>query len=222
MKRQSNASLSILKDSPANKVIYGYHMVDSLNKNASAFVNLPVANADLKKLTDELASAGSEAKSGDHTAVARLINGDKAWDASFKKTINYISTIANGNEETIRMGGAIPTQNESHPAALPGQAANYSVKIHDGKGVFDASCDSMHHTADAFVYVAAPDGVHVTMGNNMVSITIGEKTVYLVVDTHRQHMFQNVPSKQTLNVQMYAVNSAGSGPMTDPKEITPQ
>ena len=219
---QPKASLAFLKDSPANKVIYAYHMVDSLNENASKFVNLPFATADLKKLTDQLGTAGSNAKSGDHTATAKLINEEKAWDSAFKKTANYISSVANGDEEIIRMGGAIPTKNESHPITLPAQPANYSVKIHDGKGVFDAACDSMHHEADAYVYVAAPDGVHVTMGNNMVSMTIGEKTVYVVVDTHRQHMFQNVPSKETLHVQMYAVNTAGSGPMTDPKEITPQ
>ena len=219
---QPKASLAFLQDTPANKVATGNHVTQTLTKNAGTFPNLPLPIDDLKKINDELATSQSEAKSGDHTAVAKLVNTEKRWDSAFRKTANYISTVADGNEEIIRMGGMEPTKNETHPTVFPTAPIKFTVKIHDGKGVFDASCESMHHSADAYVYVAAPDGVGVSIGNNMMSINVGDKTIYVVVDTHRQYMFQNVKSKETLNVQMYAVNTAGSGPMTDPKEITPQ
>ena len=222
MKRQSHASLAFLQDSPANKVTTGNHVTDSLTKNAITFPGLPVPVSDLQRVTDDLSKDQSEAKSGDHTAVARLVNTEIKWDGGFKKTANYVTIVADGNEEIIRMAGMEPTKNETQPTVLPITPANFVIKIHDAKGAFDASCDTMHNHADAYVYVAAPDGVSVNVGNNMMSIAIGDKTVYVVVDTHRQIMFQNVASKQTLHVQMYAVNSAGSGPVTDSKEVTPQ
>ena len=72
------------------------------------------------------------------------------------------------------------------------------------------------------MYTAAPDGVSINYNGNVMIITVGEKSVYVIADTAKQTEFFNLPSETSFNVNMYALNSAGSGPATQAQKVVTQ
>lgn len=72
------------------------------------------------------------------------------------------------------------------------------------------------------IFTAVPDGVMVAYVDNTMKITVGDKTMYVIVDTQRQTEFFNLPSSMAFNVNVYGVNSAGTGPATTPQQVVTQ
>jgi hypothetical protein len=221
MQRKSNASLQFIELSPARKTPLGGNVVTSLTANATTFPALPVTIAQLTAANTALANAIVTAASGDHVAKANLFNAEKAWDTAFRKTANYVSTVANGDEAIIAKGGFTPTKNETQPVQLPEVSKNVAAMPERGRGTISVGCDA-DINAKAYVYVAAPDGVTVTQDGNMLVIQTGDTKLYVEADTHRKIMMHNLGGGVPLNVSMMALNNAGCGPLSSAQTIIPQ
>jgi hypothetical protein len=221
MQKESNASLAFIRETPAEKAPFGQSVIDGLTENATTFPNLPVPLTDLTANNDALTAAVLAAKSGDHIALANLRAVLKVWNANFKRTAKYVSLIANGDESTIRLANLAPTKSETTRRPKPGATAHLATGVNGSKGNFTAACPPVSG-ATSYVFAAIPEGTSVTYNGNMMLLTSGDKTFYVVVGTRGKADFTNVPSGNELYVSVYAVNSAGCGPATNGQTVIPQ
>src|SRR5688572_2297099 len=116
---KKKASLAFIGDAPADKVTYGANAIAELTLNVALFPNLPVSLVNLTAAQSALAAAVPAAATGAYVAKAALVNAEKIWDDDFRQTANYVSAIANGDEEVIIKGGCVATKGESTPAVKP-------------------------------------------------------------------------------------------------------
>ncbi len=214
-------SLAFLKKNPASKFIFGSTVLNLLKLNAAKFPNLPVSLATLQADNDALKGGIVAAATGDKEAKAELKNIVDDWNDDFRETANFISQQANGSAELISMAGFVATKRESTPLQQAGACKNFSAAPQKAKGRLTAGCATMENAA-AFIYLALPEGATVMQNGNRLTITMGGNTMYLVADTHRKVVMENLPGKQPLNVSMFAFNRAGAGPLTSSQEVTPQ
>lgn len=222
MNRKSEAAHDFAKDNVAQKIIMGYDVAARIEGNPHVFVNMPVPGSDLRSLTDKLQASAEAARSGDHVASAQLIVDIKKWNNGYLRTADAVSLIANNDPTIIALAGFKATSSETHPSTEPGAGENFQVSIPQGShGMIDASCDTMARKASAYCYIAAPEGVRVEQDHNQTRITIGDVSVVVIVDTHSHVRFANMPN-QKVHVSMFAVNTAGTGPATTAKDVTPQ
>jgi hypothetical protein len=221
MQLTSNASLAFIKETPAEKAPFGQNVIDGLTANATTFPNLPVPLTELSANNSALAAAVLAAKSGDHIAVANLEEVLKVWDTNFRLTAKYVSLVARGSASIIRLANLVPTKSESSRRQRPGATSNLALTVNGSKGNFTAACPSVTG-ATSYVFAAAPEGASVTYNGDMMQLTAGDKTFYVVVGTRGRADFTNVPSGDELYVSVYAVNSAGCGPATNGQSVIPQ
>jgi len=221
MQLKEKASLAFISESVSEKITFGQAVITALGNAAADFPNLPVPLLDLSAINADLASAAVAARTGDHVAVANLTNIEKNWEDDFRKTAIYVTAVANGDAATIRKAGLEPTKGESQPTQKPGIISKFAVQVDPGKGCFSAGCEPAEG-ANAYVYAAATNDVQITYSGDTMIITAGTNTIYIRVDTHRKTHFTNMPANVPLNVSMYAVNRAGSGPATESNSVIPQ
>jgi hypothetical protein len=188
----------------------------------SPFTGLPVPVSELLTLNDNLSAIISEALTGNHTAVAAVKNAVAAWNNGFALTANYVTSVAAGDESVIRSAGFVPTKSESQPAQKPGAVTNFKATINGSKGAIIASSKRAVPEAIAYVYAAVPDGVNISYNGYTMVITVGEKSIFITADTHKQAELYNLPTGVPYNVSMYAINRAGSGPATASQQVIPQ
>jgi hypothetical protein len=62
MQRESNASLAFIRETPAEKSLFGQNVIDGLTANATTFPNLPVALTELSANNSALSAAVLAAK----------------------------------------------------------------------------------------------------------------------------------------------------------------
>jgi len=221
MEIKSHASLEFLSKSIPDKIVFGGSVVAELIAHPLVFPNLPHTILVLTADNTDLQNKSVAAATGDFSATAAMHLSEKKWETDYRDTANYVSTVANGNEETIRNGGFIPTKSETTPTQAPGALINFDVMVNKASGSFHASSDPLKGVA-GYAYLAVPDGVTLTYNGDQVEIEVGGKKIYLLVDTHRKANFNNVDGGVKLNVSCYAVNRAGSGPAADPQDVIPQ
>jgi len=221
MQRESNASLAFIRETPAEKAPFGQSVIDGLTANAITFPNLPVPLTELSANNSALTAAVLAAKSGDHIANANLKAVLKVWNANFRRTARYVSLVANGDEPTIRLANLVPTKSESTPKQKPGATSHLAIGVNGSKGNFTAACPSVSG-ATSYVFAAVPEGGSASYNGDMMQLTLGDKTFYVVVATRGKADFTNVPSGDELYISVYAVNSAGCGPATNGQSVIPQ
>lgn len=214
-------SLAFLKKPRATKLLFGGNVLNLLKLNAAKYPNLPVSLATLQADNDALKAGLIAAATGDKVAKAQLKDIINNWNDDFRDTANFISLQANGSAELISMAGFVATKNESKPLQQAGPCKNFSAAPQKAKGRLTAGCATMEDAA-AFLYLALPEGATVVKNGNIMAVTMGGSTMYLVADTHRKVIMENLPGKQPLNVSMCAFNRAGCGPLTGSQEVTPQ
>ena len=76
--------------------------------------------------------------------------------------------------------------------------------------------------ANAFGYIAVPDGAVITTDGNMTIVTIGTNSIYFSVCTQRQTELYNLPEGAPYTITMFAVNTAGTGPSVTSQTVRPQ
>jgi len=229
MKLKARASLGFKRQKPSSKPTFGDSVINALappvtskKKEALLWEDLPVPVPDLVILNDNLNAAVSDALTGSHTASASVKNAVKEWNAAFTRTANYITTLAAGDEEVIRLAGFVPTKTESQPKQKPGAIVGFKATINGSKGAIIAGTKIATRNSRAYVFAALPEGATVVYNGNTMEISLGGKTIYITVDTRKLTEIYNLPSKTAYNVSMYAINSAGSGPATASQEVIPQ
>jgi hypothetical protein len=222
MKRPIRASLSFKNQKPAEKFAFGTNVITGLTAAGTEFPNLPVTLALLTTTNTDVAHAITAAADGGRTAKAALKTKVGVWNDAFAKTANYVSLVANGDVNKINDSGFLPTKGETSPAQKPGKANDFKATINGSKGTIIASTKKSLTGAKALVFTAAPDGMDISYAGNTVQITVGDKTMYIIVDTERQTEFVNLPSGTMFNVNVYGVNSAGSGPATTAQQVVTQ
>jgi hypothetical protein len=221
MERKPKSSLAFIHIPIPDKIVFGRNAISDLTTNAATFPDLPHLVADLQAKNHALETTSSEAESGDHEKVAAMHNAEKEWDIVFRDDANYVSTIAAGDSEIIRMGGFTPTKAQTDPTQKPVQPENFNVSVDTQQGSFTAKCNALDN-AKAYVYVSLPDGVSISFSENQVSINAGTQKISLYIDTHRLVHFGGMVSGVKQNVIMFAVNNAGIGPATAPQTVIPQ
>lgn len=231
MKLIARASLAFKKGKPSVKTGFGANVINALTpaapvtskkKKMLRWEDLPVPVASLLSINNALIAAVSDSLTGKHAAVAALKNVVIEWDNLFGLTAIYISGIADGDEAVIREAGFIPTKAESQPSQKPGQITGFSATINHSKGAIVAGSKTSVYNSSAYVFATMPQGATVNYNGNTMEITIEGKTVYINVTTRRQTEFYNLPKGVPYHVNMYAINSAGSGPATPSQEVIPQ
>ena len=229
MKLTPKASLGFKKEKPAAKTGFGANVIASLTPlvptakaTANAYSDLPVPVTELQQLNTDLANAVADSLTGNHSAVASVKNAVIAWNYGFGLTANYITTIAEGDAQTIRKAGFVPTKSDRQPKPKPGAAIDFKATINGSKGAIIAGAKTAVPGATAYVFAVAPDDAVITYVGNTMVITIGEKSIYITADTRKQTELYDLPSGLPVNVSMYAINGAGSGPASAPQQVIPQ
>lgn len=222
MKLTVRASLTFKRSKTSEKPVFGANVITSLTAAATTFPSLPVPIAQLTTINTQLAQAIASALSGNHSAVADVKVKAAAWDVAFTKTAVYVTSVANGSDVIVRSAGFVPTKSETSPVQKPTAVANFKATINGSKGAIIAGSKNAVPEAKAYVYTAAPEGVNVSFNDNTMIITVGDKTVYVIADTQKQTEFFNLPSGTPFNVNMYALNSAGSGPASAAQQVVTQ
>ncbi len=229
MQLSSRASLAFKKEKPPVKVTFGNNVVNSLTPPATSakgvkamYPDIPIPVASLQQLNDALALAIADSLTGNHSAIAAVKDAVYEWDNAFGTTANYITSMADGSEATIRAAGYVPTKSESQPAQKPGAATNFKATINGMKGAIIAGAKKAVPEAAAYVYAAFPEEAVVTYNSNTMIITIGGKSIYISADTRKQTELYNLPSGVPHNVTMFAINSAGTGPASAVQQVIPQ
>jgi hypothetical protein len=222
MKVKIRASLAFKKLKPAEKFTFGTNVIAVLAAAGTEFPNLPVTIALLTTTNTDLGHTIAAAADGSRPARDVLKAKMAVWDDAFTKTANYVSLIANGDVTKVNDGGFLPTKGETTPTQKPGKTTDFTATINGSKGTIIANTKKSLSGAKAMVFTAAPDGVDINYAGNTMEITVGDKTMYVIVDTERRTEFFNLPSSVAFNVNVYGVNSAGSGPATTAVQVVTQ
>ena len=218
MRLISRASLAFKRQKPADKTTFGANVTTALQNAVAQFPNLPITITDLQALTANLAAAIVAALTGNHIAVATLKVAIADWNSGFTLTANYVTSVAQGDETIIRSAGFVPTKSETQPTQKPGPANGFNATINGSRGSIIAGCKNAVTDAIAYLYTAVPDDVTVSYNGDTMVIAVGEKTIYINADTHKQTEFCHLPSGVGFNVSMFAINRAGSGPAATSKK----
>lgn len=221
MVRKPKASLAFLKFTPANKIISGTAIINALTTNAATFPDLPVKVTVLTQLNEDLKTALLAAGTGDHVAVENLELIELEWINAFRLNAFYVNIIADGNGATIKLAGFDTTKTETTASQLPGAPGNLQANVNGKKGNLSVSCDALP-AARAFVFTALPAGASISFNGDVMSITVGDVTAYVYVTTKRKVNFNALTSGTAIDVGVYAVNSAGSGPLANGQHVIAQ
>src|SRR4051812_33728244 len=216
-----DTSLSFLDEKPSEKTTFGQSVITALIANAAKFPNLPIPTETLTEYNDELASGDLAARTGDRTAIAALKNVEKTWDGAFRLTAAYVGIVADGDETTIRLAFFEPTKSQRTPATKPGITGNFRALVNGGKGTFFATCDAVSG-AKTYVFLALPEGFDVSFNGDMLLLTAGNVTAQIQVTTKRKAQFTNLTSGVEISAGVFAVNSAGAGPLANGQTVRPQ
>lgn len=221
MVRKPKASLAFAKLSVANKIAFGNAVINAITANAATFPNLPVPLETLSDNNSDLAAALLAASSGDHVAEENLQLAEETWINNFRLTAIYIDLIADGNGATIKLAGFETTKTETTSPQTPGTPGNLQATVNGNKGNLQVSCNVVP-TAKAFVFTGLPDGASLSFNGDVMQITINGVTAYVQVTTKRKATFTGVPSGAAVGLSVYAVNSAGSGPLANGQHVIAQ
>ena len=222
----TKASLSFKRLKVAEKPAFGANVITCLTpllakKNKLTATGLPVPVDQLQAFNDALSAAIAAALTGNHTARLAVKTAVAEWDNAFTLTANYISEIAGGDAVVIRQSGFVPTKSERTPAQKPQAPGSFNATINGSKGAIIAGAKKVPN-AKVNVFSAVPAEAIVGYNGNTMHITIGGKTIYIMVNTQKQTEFCNLPSSTPFNVSMFSVNSAGSGPAVTAQQVTTQ
>ncbi len=120
MQKIVHASLSFKLQKTAKKPIFGAHVINALSilvakdkEEQLNYLNLPVPVKELRIINDDLSTALKAALTGNNNVVKNAVI---QWDAAFTLTANYISSLANGDENFIRNTGFVPAKNDINSA----------------------------------------------------------------------------------------------------------
>ena len=223
MKRVIKVLLDFLRLPVLEKTEFGSKVVKGLADNEATFKDLPIKTGELETLNSSLIAANNEVQSlGTPAAKSHLKTAEKEWKAGFKKTAIYVDDVAEGNKETIELSGFNPSKEETSQVVVDDRVREFFAEVTKGKKASFTSGCKPQNTAKAYAYIAADPDMQVTQVNDLITVVAGGKKLYLQVSTHREVEFAGVDSKQSLNVLMFSVNSAGSSPVTVSHEVTPQ
>lgn len=222
MKLTSRASLAFKRERPAAKTAFGSNVITALQNASAQFPNLPVSITALQTLNSNLSAAIAAALTGNHIAVAALKIAITDWNNGFTLTANYVTSVAQGDEALIRSAGFVPTKSETQPSQKPGHANGFNATINGSKGAIIAGCKNAVPQAVSYLFSAVPDDVTVNYNGNTMIIAVGEKTIYINAEIHKQTEFFHLPSGVSYSVSMFAVNRAGCGPAANSQKVIPQ
>src|SRR5436305_3151136 len=128
-------SLGFLNLSTSKKAPFGANVIDLLTANATVFPALPVTVAQLTTVNTALTLALKAMEQGGKQARANLDAAIAAWNAAFKSDAAYVSTVANGNVQTLLKSGYNPTKGQRQPVPVPGACANFHVVASKSTGI---------------------------------------------------------------------------------------
>ena len=220
MKIQSKASLEFTNLNVELKPNFGTGVTTNLETYADEFKALPIAVTDLQDLNAVLTKGVTDAQTGNHIAKSELITTEKNWNAAFKTTANYVTSVAQGDEVIIQKSGFKPTKSESAPPVAPGALENFHAVAENAPGTVTVS--SKAADAKGYLFIAAQNGATVTQDGNMIVITVGDIKVFVEADTNHKLMMHNLTPKTDFNISMLAFNSAGAGPLSASQNLMTQ
>jgi len=117
MQKLYRASLGFKSQKAAKKPAFGTNVINSLSilitKEKilnSSFSNLPVPLKELQAINENLSAALVTALAGNQLDLKVAVI---QWDAAFTLTANYVSHLANGDENIINNAGFTSTKNET-------------------------------------------------------------------------------------------------------------
>lgn len=221
MKIKQKASVAFKELKPAEKVNFATGVIAALTANPKDFPNLPLPVDALQECCDNLDEAVVAANTGNHVSVAALDPFITEWNNDFEQTAAYVSAVANGSEALIKKAGFYSTKGESSSAHLPPVAVDFQATLNGKKGAVIVKSKKAITGSKVNVFFLAPYGVDVNFNDNVMQVSIGDKTVYILANTRKQAELYNLPKGVLFTAGMYGVNTAGSGPAAT-QEVTPQ
>ena len=216
------AKLAFKKLKPANKPGFGTKVIAALTNNADTFPDLPVKIADLQTANDVLTKTIPLALTGNHESIAALRNAVLNWNDVFTRVANQVTTVAEGDVQIILAAGFEPTKSESTRRPKPGTITNFYAGTNGFKNAVVAGTNKAVPNADAFGYIAVPQGATINTDGNMTIVTIGSNSIYFMACTQKQAELYNLPEGVPYTINMFAINSAGTGPSVISQPVRPQ
>ena len=216
------ASLDFVNLSTGDKPAFGGNVVTCLTANASVFANLPVSLEELTLQNRTLTVAFENYQNGGKQQRAALNKALAAWQNAFELTANYVSLVANGNQDTIVISGFDATKGTRQRAPEPGTLKNFHAIAPKATGVIDISCDA-DTTSHGYIAISSQEeGATITQNGNQLSITAGGITTNIIVSTRSRARFTNMPTGKTQYLSIFAFNASGAGPLTNGQQAIPQ
>ncbi len=221
---RQNADKYFLKGSPANKTMFGGHVIECITANSAQFPNLPYALPAMKLANNLLMTTAADAKSGDRTRIAARNSAEKAWNTIWRKTADYVSFLAAGNAIIIANAGFTPTSGQSTRKGKPDDAVLDTMTQQEG-GM--AKVTVKHPGAGrvaAYLYLALPDDMQTAMaadGTITITTAHGEELL-LKCATHTTTTIGGLKGSKRMKMLVQPVNNKGAGGTSSPKGFTPQ
>ena len=210
------------KQKVADKIQKAKVIITGITAQVAKLPNLPIPVTQLTTLNSDLEQKNTAAASGSHSDVAARNTSEKSWIAAFRATANYVNEVADGNKQFILDCGFDATSSESTPKGNTVALANFVAKPLTTSGSVEISNDGQQD-ADSYLYMLAPTDTVVQQQGDMLVITMGGKTLYLIPDTHHHTTATGLPSAQKLSAYGVALNLNGTGPVTKTgNDVTPQ
>lgn len=206
---------------PADKTSFGQSVITALTNNAATFPDLPIKLVNLTATNTALADAILAARTGDLVAKATLEAAEKTWNDDFRRTAEYVSFIADGDETTIRLAAFTATKAESTPAQILPAPAGLKIAGISNKGNFIAACKPLPG-AKSYVFAALPKGMELSFNGNVMMVTVGDSTAYIAINTRSKATFSGLPSALNMDISVFAVNSAGNGAASNGQSVITQ
>ncbi len=224
MQLKQKVSRKFLKDdSVPQKVGFGDAVLAGLASiPAGEGPTLTYAISVLTTANTRLSSTSAAAATGSHAAISDRNAAEKEWNTKFGATADDVSEWAAGEPGKIQHAGFIPTKAETTPAQrlsepivqsrTPGQNSAAITVKHPYNG-----------NADAYLYIAAPPEATMERRGDTICITLaGAQQVFVHVDTHTSANLEGLAANTELQLQVGAINSAGTSDLSGPVLVTPQ
>ncbi len=217
MQRKASASLDFIEDTVESKPAFGENVATAMNANAT-FPLAPHNNAAMVAANTDLATKTAGALSGDHNKLALRNASEKSWDDIFRDNANYVTGVSAGDVVKITSAGFKATVTETTPTQIPDVPSEPDFTTNQIKGSVKCKTNAVPG-AVAYVSVLYTDPAIIQFKPNQIIVTLGDKTVSIVFDTHKVVDHNNLPSHVDFQAVVAAFNRAGMGPYTNPEEI---
>ena len=195
---------------------------NGIYSNSVTFGTPPVDESDLTNYQEDFSSAAADyAQYG----ITKKVAFDDARETLINKLdvlAVYVDTTAAGNVSTIALSGFVPTSETSQPTAPLGKIDSFEISLTKTSGQIIVSIPAYPGQPNVFygcVCIANTPLTIPSIVNGQVRLLADDKDVIIDLNRGRQKTFNGLTPGVKYFFYVYAINTAGVSPLSNPQSI---